>query len=199
LFDSTLDYYDQNAADFIARTIDTDLSALYAPFLALLKPGASILDLGCGSGRDSKYFIEHGYTVEAVDGSCELCKIASKYIGQPVRQLLFQDLDYIGAFDAVWANASLLHVPSHALPDILRKISDALKPNGILFASFKHGNFSGERDGRMFTDLTEQDLIQIAEDASGFEIVYTLVTQDARPGRSDEKWLNAILRRRHYP
>ena len=197
--DPTLDYYNKNAAAFVDRTVQTDLSCLYAPFLALLKPGAAILDLGCGSGRDSKYFLEHGYTVEAVDGSPELCKSASKYLGRPVRQLLFQDLDYMEAFDAVWANASLLHIPPNALPDILRKINDALKPDGILFASFRHGNFYGERDGRMFTDLTEQDLIQIVEHAPGFEIINTLVTQDARPDRSDVQWLNAILRRRVHP
>ena len=197
--DPTLDSYNQNAVAFVDRTVETDLTCLYAPFLALLQPGASILDLGCGSGRDSKYFLAHGYAVEAVDGSSELCKIASKYLGRPVRQLLFQDLDYAETFDAVWANASLLHVPKDALPSVLQKINDALKPGGILHASFKHGAFFGERDGRLFTDLTEQDLLKIVERASGFQIISTSVTQDGRPDRDDVQWLNAILRRRFDP
>jgi len=194
--DLTLDYYDQNAAAFVGRTVETDLTCLYAPFLALLQPGASILDLGCGSGRDSKHFLEHGYAVEAVDGSPALCKIASAHIGRPVRQLLFQDLDDVEAFDAVWANASLLHMPKEALPGIFQKISDALKPGGIFHASFRHGSFSGERDGRLFTDLTERDLIEIVEHTPEFQIVSTSVTQDARPDRSDVQWLNTILQKR---
>ena len=193
--DGTLDYYNQNAAAFAGRTVETDLTCLYAPFLALLQPGASILDLGCGSGRDSKYFLDRGYAVTAVDGSSELCKIASAHIGRPVRQLLFQDLDYVEAFDAVWANACLLHVSPSALPGILQKINDALKPDGILHASFRHGSFSGERDGRLFTDLTERDLMGIIEHAPGFKIMDISVTQDARPDRGDIEWLNAILRK----
>ena len=194
--DSTLTYYNQNAAIFTASTIQADLTEQYMSLFRYLKPGAFILDLGCGSGRDSKFFLDHGYSVEAVDGSPELCKIASEYLGRPVRQLMFQDLDYAEVFDAVWACASLLHVPKDALPSILIKINKALKSCGIFYASFKYGSFSGERNGRFFTDLVEQDLKEILEHSKRFQILDITITCDVRLGRSDEKWLNSIMRKR---
>lgn len=194
--DMTIGYYNKNAADFAASTAGVDLSAQYAAFLQYLRPGDSILDLGCGSGRDSKFFLEHGYRVEAIDGSSELCAIASEYIKQPVRHLLFQDLDYINAFEAVWACSSLLHVEKNSLPTILAKIGDALKPNGILYASFKYGTFSGERNGRYFLDLTENGLNELAENSKVFHVQKASISHDARPDRSNEKWLNAFLVKR---
>ena len=139
--DSTLAYYNKNADLFVASTANAEMSAQYSTFLRHLKPSASILDLGCGSGRDSKFFLDAGYYVEAVDGSSELCNIASSFIGKNVRQLMFEELDYVEMFDAVWACASLLHIPKAGLPNILHKIGNALKENGIIYASFKYGNF----------------------------------------------------------
>ena len=91
--DITLQYYNQNAGSFVSGTVHADLTDTLNRFLSRLEPGAAILDFGCGSGRDTKYFLEHGYQVEAIDGSEELCKIASAYTGIPVRQMYFQDLD----------------------------------------------------------------------------------------------------------
>jgi len=173
--------------------MQADLSAQYAIFMKYLKPGSRILDLGCGSGRDSKYFIDHEYTVEAIDGSLELCRIASIFLGQPVKRLLFEDIEYIEQFEAVWASASLLHVRKDVLPEILIKLCKALKPDGIIYMSFKYGSFSGERNGRWFTDLTEQDLVEIIESTGCLRILEIHVSNDTRPGRSDEKWLNVLL------
>ena len=191
----TIAYYNKNAVDFYASTIHADMSVHYLKFLGLLTPTAYILDLGCGSGRDSKYFFDKGYTVEAVDGSLELCKIASNYLGKPVRHLLFDELDYVEIFDAIWASASLLHIPKNELPNILVKISRALKMDGFLYAAFKYGDFCGERNGRIFTDLTEQALSEIIKHIECFTIIETAVTFDVRQEHSDEKWLNAIIQK----
>ena len=155
---ATLKYYNENAADFCAGTLHADMSHLYDKFLCHILPGGRILDLGCGSGRDSKIFLEKGYQVTAVDGSVELCRLASEYIGQPVRCMDFEELDYEEAFDGIWACASLLHVEKSRIPSSLRKIHRALVPGGVLYVSFKRGE--GERTSglRFFNDCTEAEL-----------------------------------------
>lgn len=191
--DKTLRYYDEHAAAFTDDTVTTDMSTIQEAFIRQLEPGAHILDLGCGSGRDTKFFLSKGFAVTPVDGSAEMCTIAKDNTGLEVRQLLFQNLDYIEAFDAVWACASLLHVPSNDLPHIFALIHRALKGRGLLYCSFKYGTFEGERNGRFFTDLTEDDIKKLLPPLFSPTRIWT--TSDARPGRSDEKWLNVMARR----
>ena len=191
----TLSYYNDSAKSFIEGTINTDVSDLRRHFLNYLPDSAHILDLGCGSGRDSKAFLEQGYTVTAMDGSIECCKLASDYIGQEVICQTFEELDFDQAFDGVWACASLLHVPYGELTGIFMKIAQALKRGGVLYASFKYGEFEGERHGRYFTDLNEVRLKVLLEPVEGFEIVETFVTGDVREDRGGEKWLNLILKK----
>lgn len=105
---TTLDYYNQNAKKFITGTISVDFGIVQNRFLDKLHPGAKILDYGCGSGRDTKYFLEQGCKVTAIDGSQELCKLASEYTGIPVKHMLFQDLDEKEAYDGIWACSSNL-------------------------------------------------------------------------------------------
>ena len=106
---TTLDYYNKNAKKFISGTISVDFGIVQNRFLDKLHPGAEILDYGCGSGRDTKYFLEQGCKVTAIDGSQELCKLASEYTGIPVKHMLFQDLDEKEAYDGIWACSSILH------------------------------------------------------------------------------------------
>ncbi len=153
--DKTLQYYNANAKSFTANTFFVDFSQIQQEFLITLPPGAYILDFGCGSGRDTKYFLEHGYKVDAIDGSLELCKLASAHTGIKVRQMLFQELQERERYDGIWACASILHVAKNELPDILQRMYNALKPNGIIYASFKYGEFEGVRNGRYFSDFTE--------------------------------------------
>jgi flavodoxin len=108
---------------------------------------------------------------------------------------MFEELDYTEVFDAVWACSSLLHIPKEKLLGILLKINNALKTNGIFYASFKYGDFSGERNGRFFTDFTEQSFNKIIESSKCFNIISTAISFDARPDRSAEKWYNAIMRK----
>ena len=192
----TLDYYNNNAHRFTSDTLDVEFSDIQDRFLAELQPEALILDFGCGSGRDSRYFLQKGYKVEACDGSEEMVKTASRNAGIPVKQMLFSELDEQEKYDGIFACASILHVPSAELPDIIGKMKKAVKKGGILYVSFKYGSFEGVRNGRYFTDLTEESLKQILDQVGGMDVISTGITGDARPGREDEKWLNVLLRRR---
>ena len=191
----TLDYYNRNARKFAEGTAGVDFTGIQNRFLSYLPERALILDFGCGSGRDTKYFLEKGFQVEAIDGSEELCRLASAYTGIPVKQMLFQELDETEKYDGIWACASILHLRRDELPEVFMKICRALKKDGILYVSFKYGEFEGERNGRYFTDLTEETAEELLESVPELKIKERWVTGDVRAGRGAEKWLNMILRR----
>ena len=193
--DFTLDYYDVNAESFCFGTQNAAFSEHQDTFLSYLPPQASILDLGCGSGRDSRAFLHKGYDVEAMDGSKELCRLASQCIGKEVKCCKFQELEAENLYDGIWACASILHVSKTELYLVLRKMCDALKSGGIIYTSFKYGEFEGNRNGRYFTDFTEISFQEYIRDISEFSIEEIWITGDVRPGRGDEKWLNLILRK----
>lgn len=194
--DTTLQYYNQNAQSFVEGTIHADLTDTQNRFLSRLEPGATILDFGCGSGRDTKYFLEQGYQVEAVDGSEELCKIASEYTGIPVRQMYFQELDVRERYDGIWACSSILHLEKTELRSVLQKMANALCPGGWIYTSFKYGMFEGMRNGRYFTDFTWSSFQSFIRDIETLSIAESWVTGDVRPGREEEKWLNLMLQKR---
>ena len=191
----TLQYYENNAESFISGTVNADMSDARQRFLKLLPENALILDFGCGSGRDTKAFLEHGYRVDAVDGSAELCRQASDYTGICVRQMLFQELDISNYYDGVWACASILHLSKIEISDVLKRISNALKPGGILYTSFKYGTFEGMRNNRYFTDFTETTLSKLWIGIDSLQIIDIWTTQDVRPGREEKRWINLLARR----
>lgn len=191
----TLTYYNINAHHFTSDTLDVEFSNIQDSFLALLPPGSLILDFGCGSGRDSRYFLQKGYRVEACDGSEEMVKAATQNADIPVKKMLFCELNEKDRYDGIFACASILHVPSRELPDIINRMKKAVKTDGILYVSFKYGTFEGVRNGRYFTDRTEESLQAILDEVGGLEVIRTGITGDARPGREDEKWLNVLLRK----
>ena len=159
-------------------------------------PGDKILDLGCGSGRDTKYFLEIGLKVTAVDGSEELCKRASDYLGIPVYHMLFQELDLEDEYNGIWACSSILHLPKDELRTVFYKMVTALKSSGVIYTSFKYGEFEGERNGRYFTDFTIELFREFIKNIPDLKIEEQWITEDVRPGRRDEKWLNLLLRKR---
>ena len=158
---NTLDYYNSKAKEFVSGTVDVAFTEIQDLFIEYIPAGGKILDFGCGSGRDTKYFISRGYDVYATDGSEELCKIASEYTGIQVKQMLFEELDEVEEYDGVWACASILHVAKKQLPDIIKKIAIATKKGGIVYTSFKYGEFEGIRNGRFFTYLTEESFEEL--------------------------------------
>ncbi|UPK00430.1 class I SAM-dependent methyltransferase [Bradyrhizobium sp. 170] len=140
--EETLQFYRGNAEAYARRTF-TSRQARLTAFLAPLPPGASILELGCGAGGDTAEMLARGFEVRATDGSPEMADVASKHLGRTVETLLFHELDEVDAYDAVWANACLLHVPRPELADVLARIWRALRPAGVFYASYKAGDGGG--------------------------------------------------------
>ena len=192
---NTINYYNQNAENFIANTQNADMHPTQERFLRLLDANTSILDFGCGSGRDTKYFLEKGYQVTSTDGSAELCRLASEFTGIKVKEMLFDELDAMNQYDGIWACSSILHLPKKELLPVIWKMCEALKDNGIIYTSFKYGDFEGERNGRYFTDFTEKTFREFIEKIPKLMIEEHWITSDVRPGRGEEKWLNLILRK----
>ena len=193
----TLEYYNENAKKFTNSTIDVNFTETQDHFLSYLNEGDLILDFGCGSGRDSKYFLSKGYRVEATDGSIEMCKVASETAGIEVKNMLFEELDESEKYDGIWACSSILHLNKKELKNVLKLIFKAVKTNGYIYTSFKYSEFEGERNGRYFTDFTEESFREYMKDFEGIEIRDLWITSDVRPGRGDEKWLNLILKKNH--
>ena len=191
--DTTTDYYNSYAQDFIDGTVNVDTGNLRERFLKYVPTGGFVLDLGCGSGRDSKCFKDAGYKVAAIDASQELCIKASEYAGIDVRCMRFEELDDVGKYDGIFACASLLHVPEGELPGILDRINTALKPQGVLYASFKYGDFAGERDGRYYHDMNEKSATELFMSISGFKIEEMWQSHDVRRDK-DAYWINVIAR-----
>ena len=155
----TLAFYDAEAEAYAARGDRTDASDPLRAFLARLAPGAHVLDLGSGDGRHSAAMIEAGFEVTPLDGSAGLAAIASRRLGRPVRVARFDEIADVEAFDAIWAHASLLHVPRDAIAGILSRLHRALKPGGRLFASFKAGGAEGRDElGRYYNYPSPDEL-----------------------------------------
>ena len=189
-------YYQSNAQAFYDSTVEVNMQSLYERFLPLIPAGGAILDAGCGAGRDSKAFLERGFDVEAFDASEELVALASQLTGKKVTVERFQSYTNSREFDAIWACASLLHVPLIELPAVFQSLSKMLKSGGVFYCSFKYGEEEIERNGRFFTNLNERSF---AEQIIGLplHIEKHWITGDLREGLESEKWLNVILRKRH--
>ncbi|MDR6869994.1 SAM-dependent methyltransferase [Bosea sp. BE125] len=147
---TTLDFYGAEAGTYAGRARKVRYDRLDA-FAAALPAGGSVLELGCGGGQDSEALLARGFAVTPTDGSPELACQAALRLGRSVEVLLFEDLVETDAFDGIWANACLLHVPREALPAIIGKVQAALKPGGVFYASFKAGTSEGrDRFGRYY-------------------------------------------------
>ena len=161
----TLGYYQRNAKEFFSQTINVDMQNVYHPFLEYLPKThlsnqQKILDVGCGSGRDSVFFANQGFEVVAIDGSKSLIELAQQTDTRIDWQCLrFDEIakqSWQNQFTGIWACASLLHMPFDELSKILNDLLSCLRPTGILYASFKYGNRERKKEGRFFCDINEQ-------------------------------------------
>ncbi|SDT96852.1 DUF3427 domain-containing protein [Halopseudomonas salegens] len=185
-------YYNQNADQFIAATLNVDMLELHRAFLRHLPIGSHILDAGCGSGRDALAFKQQGYEISAFDASESMARHAGKLLQQEVEVKSFNDFEEPASYRGIWACASLLHVPAIEQPAVFARLWHALKPGGVLYCSFKRGNGEREDQGRRFTDAEPEDIQLWAEGLPGLTSTDIWFTSDQRPGR-DEQWLNALL------
>lgn len=186
-------YYDEYADAFFDRTALDDVRHLHERFLTLLPPGGRVLDAGCGSGRDALAFSQAGFDAVAFDASAEMVRRAREHTGLPVQHLTFEEVAWAQAFDGVWANASLLHVPRSDLPRVVGRLVRALKPHGWLYASFKYGETERELEGRRFTDQTEVTLRELMRQAE-VQVADVWIDADERPGHEGERWTCCIGR-----
>jgi SAM-dependent methyltransferase len=192
----TLDFYAAEAQAYAERPREAEHRRIDR-FVEDLSPGARILELGCGGGQDSAEMLARGFDVIPTDGSPELAAQAQKRLGRPVRVLLFDDLDEIGAYDGVWAHACLLHAPRPALPGIIDRIHAALKPSGVFYASFKAGVTEGRDDfGRYFNYLSQAELASAYGSQSRWESL--TIDEDLGGGydRKPTRWLHALAVKR---
>lgn len=190
----TIDYYNQYASKIFEDTVEQDMEKLRQKFLKCLEEGDTILDLGCGSGRDSLAFYDLGYDVTPLDASEEMCKLAEIHTGLEVLQMKYEDMEFDEAFDGIWGNAALIHVPEKELGDILERIIDALCQKGTLFLSFREGDQEGFQGKLYFCDYTEERLERILKETGRLEIQKIWVTEDA--GNDDDvHWVNVLAKK----
>ncbi|MHA6688999.1 class I SAM-dependent methyltransferase [Devosia sp. A449] len=187
--DETLAFYANNAADYVRDGGDRPTPRLVA-FLDALTPGARILELGTGRGRDAAVMLERGFDVDATDASPELAAEASTRLGRMVRMLRFDELDAPATYDAVWACACLLHAPAAELTDDLRRIHAALRPGGLFTASFKAGTGEGrDRFGRYYNYPDRDTLLAHFRAAAGWSSLQLEEVAGNGYDRAPTQWL----------
>ena len=188
-------YYDKNADRFLNDTANLDMSGHYQRFLGYLDAGSSVLDAGCGSGRDALKFKDLGYKVSAFDASFEMVHAATKLTGLVVHQMTFEEMSLAQQYDGIWACASLLHVKRANLKKVLISLSKSLSERGVLYCSFKYGEAERQKGDRYFNDMNEELLDEIISGISSLELAEFWVSSDARKERFSESWLNFVLQK----
>jgi len=188
-------YYDNNADQFLNDTANLDMSGHYKKFLGYLEAGSTILDAGCGSGRDARKFKDLGYKVSAFDASFEMVQAATKLTGLAINQMKFEEMSYAQQYDGIWACASLLHVKRRNLENVLIDLAKSLNGRGILYSSFKYGEAEHQKGERYFNDMNEELLDAVICSVPSLKLTESWVSRDARKERSSEAWLNCILKK----
>lgn len=187
-----MNYYSEHSDEYISNTIGLDMSLFYPMLLKSIPQGGTILDVGFGSGRDSIYFDKHGYDVYSIDTCDSFVNHLKKYkIGHVYKKSVLE-IDYKNKFDGIWANAALVNLNKVEIKDALIKLRDALKPNGVIYASFKYGTSEGYDElGRYNTYLNESQMVEML---SGTQLFF----KDMRIAKDTTRklnWLDVVLRK----
>ena len=191
----SIDYYNRYAVPYYEETVDVDMTEVIEPFMELLPENAEVLDLGCGSGRDTIVLEERGFYVPPMDGSEEMCKLAEINTDQEVLQMTYDEMEFDDVFDGIWACAALVHLTDDEMREIMKKLIQALKADGILYFSVHKGDRDGIYNGRYFRDYTRKELSDLMEEFPELELINMWTTQDARSGKSDGQWLNVLAKK----
>lgn len=187
----TIEYYNRYASKIFEDTVDKDTEELRQEFLNYLEEGDTILDMGCGSGRDSLAFYELGYDVTPLDASEEMCKLAEIHTGLEVLNMTYEDMEFDEVFDGIWACGALIHVPQDEMDTVMTRVMDALCQGGILYLSMLEGDYEGFRSGRYFCEYTPEYLERMLKETGRLEII-KLWSAD---GDGEDRWLNVLARK----
>ena len=194
---NTLDYYNKNSEEYFNSTLNVDMTNTYKAFLKLLPKGGKILDLGCGSGRDSMNFMKLGYEVTAVDGAKELAKKASVLLGKEVILSTFEELELKEKFHGIWACASLLHIKREDLKIVLNNLYNNLDDKGVFYMSFKYGEKEYVDDkNRYFNCFTDESIISFINENTKYNILGLYITEDKLGRVNEVKWVNLICNKK---
>ncbi len=198
----TLAYYSSSAVAYFESTVALDMSELYGQFLEKIPARGLILDLGCGSGRDTKHFLSLGFRVHSIDACRELAALAEVHTNQPIDVADFREVEYEAKYDGIWACGSLLHVAADELPTLLGQLWRAIKPGGVFYLSFQCGPGEGvsERSyqGRHYTDVDEPAIRNWLQSLPAVDRINTWQTRDVRPECSII-WTNVLAARQVLP
>jgi|GEM_PF-3018678 len=219
---ANLSYYERNADAYAAKFDNFDLSELRAKFKAAVQNDASkreslygqgapkLLEAGCGTGRDVAAFIRDGFAVTAFDVSPAMGRkcnrrirelrsnpdpqIAERAINSVCDEKTFDEVQYRNEFDAVWASASLLHLPKRDLPDAIQRLTQSLKLDGVMFMSFKYGIGEAEFDSRHYSHFRRRELRTTLSKIAGAEVLEVWLTDRSGKTLSNVATLFAALR-----
>ena len=190
----SIDYYDLYAVPYYEETVDFSMEEQLKRFVELLPESADVLDLGCGSGRDTVFLEEEGCVVTAMDGSEKMCELASIHTGKEVLHLRAEDMEFDDVFHGIWACAILGHFPPDEVKGIMRKILKALKDDGILYFSVRKGERNGKYNGRYFYDYDREALNHLLDEFPNITVLDIWKTNDVRADKND-RWFNVLLRK----
>ena len=191
--DTTLSWYRDNAIQYAEETRNSLVLDALWEFLSRMKEGGTILDYGSGSGRDSAYFINKGFSVDSLDGSAEMKAQAERLFGIKVKLASFLSLEEKDKYDGIWAQASILHLEEHDLRVALTLSERALKRDGVFYSSFRKGEEDGYEKGRWYTNMTERRFLSFLPAKLYVEKIWE--SQDVRPGVS-RTWLSILCRKK---
>ena len=190
----SIDYYNRYAVPYYEETVDASMEEVMKPFVELLSEeseNAEVLDLGCGSGRDTLLLEEYGFYVTPMDGSEEMCKLAEVNTDKEVLQMTYDEMEFDDVFDGI----SLIHLTEDEMRKVMKKLVQALKENGVLYFSVHRGDRDGIYHGRYFHDYNRRELQSLMEEYPELEVVDIWTTQDVRSEKSDKLWLNVLARK----
>ena len=190
----SIDYYDRYAVPYYEETVDFSMEEQLERFIELLPESADVLDLGCGSGRDTVFLEEEGCVVTAMDGSEKMCELASIHTGKEVLHLKVEDMEFDDVFHGIWACAVLGHFTPDEVKGVMDKILKALKDDGILYFSVKKGERNGKYNGRYFYDYDREALNNLLNAFPNIKVLDIWKTNDVRADKSD-RWFNVLLRK----
>ncbi len=190
----SIDYYDRYAVPYYEETVDFSMEGQLERFIEMLPESADVLDLGCGSGRDTVFLEEEGCVVTAMDGSEKMCELASIHAGKEVLHLKVEDMEFDDVFHGIWACAVLGHFTPDEVKGVMDKILKALKDDGILYFSVKKGERNGKYNGRYFYDYDREALNNLLDAFPNIKVLDIWKTNDVRADKSD-RWFNVLLRK----